>query len=120
MNFEIQKKDNYTIIQILSDKIDYKIAPLLKSEVILLLGEGEKNIILDLSKCTYCDSEGLNAILISKRLCKNSNGTLVVGGVKDKVEQLISLSQLDKVLNIAYNINKAEDMMISLIEENKL
>ncbi len=119
MDFKIEKKEKYTIIQILSDKIDLHIAPLLKSEVVLLLGNGEKNIIIDLSKCTFCDSEGLNAILISNRLCKNSNGFLVVGGVKESVDRLLSLTQLDKVLNIAYNINNAENIMETLINADK-
>jgi len=117
MEFKIEKRENYTLIQVVSDKIDIHLAPLLKSEVVLVSGAGEKNIILDISNSTYCDSEGLNAILIANRLCKNSNGFLVVGGVHEKIDHLITISQLDKVLNIAYNINRAEALMNSLLEK---
>ncbi len=116
MEFKIEKREKFTLIQVLSERIDIHLAPLLKSEVVLISGAGEKNIILDISNCTYCDSEGLNAILTANRLCKNSNGFLVLGGVQEKIEHIITISQLDKVLNIAYNINRAEDILDSLLK----
>jgi anti-anti-sigma factor len=70
-------------------------------------GNGEKNIVLDLSKCRYCDSSGLSAILVANRLCKNANGTFVLTGLNDAVERLITISQLDTVLNIAVSVDEA-------------
>jgi anti-anti-sigma factor len=107
MEFKIEKLENYTLIQVLEEKLDTHIAPTLKSELVLISGNGEKNIILDLSKCRYCDSSGLSAILVANRLCKNANGTFVLTGLNDAVERLITISQLDTVLNIANTINDA-------------
>ena len=42
MDFKIEKKDNYTIIQVLDEKLDTHIAPNLKSELVLISGNGEK------------------------------------------------------------------------------
>ena len=58
MEFKIEKLENFTLIQVLEEKLDTHIAPTLKSELVLISGNGEKNIILDLSKCRYCDSSG--------------------------------------------------------------
>jgi anti-anti-sigma factor len=74
---------------------------------VLVSGNGEKNIVLDLSKCRYCDSSGLSAILVANRLCKNANGTFVLTGLNDAVERLITISQLDTVLNIAGSVEEA-------------
>lgn len=104
MEFKIEKHDNHTLIQVLEEKLDTHIAPTLKSELVLVSGNGEKNIILDLSKCRYCDSSGLSAILVANRLCKNANGTFVLTGLNDAVERLITISQLDTVLNITSTI----------------
>jgi anti-sigma B factor antagonist len=104
MEFKIEKQDNHTLIQVLEEKLDTHIAPTLKSELVLVSGNGEKNIILDLSKCRYCDSSGLSAILVANRLCKNANGTFVLTGLNDAVERLITISQLDTVLNITSSI----------------
>lgn len=116
MDFKITKKDNFSTIQVLVEKLDTHIAPSLKSELVLVSGSGEKNIVLDLSQCNYCDSSGLSAVLVANRLCKNTNGVFVVGGIQPNIERLISISQLDKVLNIAYNIERADEMMKSLIK----
>jgi anti-sigma B factor antagonist len=106
MEFKIEKQENHTLIQVLEEKLDTHIAPTLKSELVLVSGNGEKNIILDLSKCRYCDSSGLSAILVANRLCKNANGTFVLTGLNDAVERLITISQLDTVLNIAKTIDE--------------
>ncbi len=107
MEFKIEKLKNYTLIQVLEEKLDTHIAPTLKSELVLVSGNGEKNIVLDLSKCRYCDSSGLSAILVANRLCKNANGTFVLTGLNDAVERLITISQLDTVLNIAVSVDEA-------------
>ena len=71
MEFKIEKHGNYTLIQVLEEKLDTHIAPTLKSELVLVSGNGEKNIILDLSKCRYCDSSGLIAFvkMLMAHLC---------------------------------------------------
>ncbi len=111
MEFKIDKLGNHTLIKVLEEKLDTHIAPTLKSELVLVSGNGEKNIILDLENCKYCDSSGLSAILVANRLCKNANGTFVLTGLSDAVERLITISQLDTVLNISDNVEKAVEMI---------
>jgi len=102
----------------MEEKLDTNVAPSLKSELVLISGKGEKNIILDLSSCRYCDSSGLSAILVANRLCKNANGTFVLTGLNEAVDRLITISQLDTVLNIAYSAEEAVDI-INESDENK-
>lgn len=111
MDFKIDKKENYTLIKVLDEKLDTHIAPNLKSELVLISGNGEKNIILDLSNCRYCDSSGLSAILVANRLCKNAKGTFVLAGLNEAVERLITISQLDTVLNIVDTVDEAVEMI---------
>jgi len=111
MDFNIESKNNSTLIQVQTEKLDTHVAPALKSELVLVSGKGEKNIILDLDKCEYCDSSGLSAILVANRLCKNAGGTFVLCGLNDAVERLITISQLDTVLNITDTVNDAEKLI---------
>lgn len=112
MDFKIDKQDNYTLIQVAVEKLDTHVAPALKSELVLIAGNGERNIILDLSNCRYCDSSGLSAILVANRLSKNANGSFVLTGLQSAVERLITISQLDTVLNITYTLDQAVDMVM--------
>lgn len=111
MEFKIDKLENHTLIQVLEEKLDTHIAPALKSELVLISGNGEKNIILDLSKCRYCDSSGLSAILVANRLCKNASGAFVLTGLSEAVERLITISQLDTVLNITQSVGEAVKLL---------
>jgi len=111
MEFKIDKFDNHTLIKVLEEKLDTHIAPTLKSELVLISGNGEKNIILDLGNCRYCDSSGLSAILVANRLCKNANGTFVLTGLNDAVERLITISQLDTVLNITRSVDEGANLI---------
>jgi anti-sigma B factor antagonist len=112
MDFSINKQEKYTIIKVLVEKLDTHIAPELKSELVLIAGNGEKNMILDLSNCRYCDSSGLSAILVANRLCKNAEGTFVLSGLQPSVERLITISQLDTVLNITYTADKGIELIL--------
>jgi anti-sigma B factor antagonist len=113
MEFNIEKFENYTMIQVLEEKLDTHIAPALKSELVLISGKGEKNVIMDLSNCKYCDSSGLSAILVANRLCKNANGIFVLTGLNDAVDRLITISQLDTVLNITSTVQDAAKLILA-------
>ena len=111
MDFNIENKKQCTVISIETEKLDTHIAPSLKSELVLISGKGERNIILDLQKCQYCDSSRLSAILVANRLCKNAGGTFVLCGLNEAVERLITISQLDTVLSITADIEEAEKII---------
>ncbi len=115
--FIIEKRGNYTYIKILDEKLDTFLAPALKSELVILASDREKNIVMDLSNVKYCDSSGLSAILVANRLSKNSEGTFVLVGLQSAVRRLINISQLDSVLNIADTIEEAE-RIIAANEQN--
>ena len=111
MNFTIDKQEKYTSIKVHVEKLDTTVAPALKSELVMLNAHGAKNLIIDLEETRYCDSSGLSAILVANRLCKNVNGTFVLTGLQESVNKLISISQLDTILNITPTAKEAIDFV---------
>ena len=111
MDFEITKQAGYTTVKVLSDKLDTNNAPDLKSELVVTTGNGEKNIILDVSNCRYCDSSGLSAILVANRLCEDADGAFILTGLQPDVEQIIRISMLHTVLSITKKTDEAEKLM---------
>jgi anti-anti-sigma factor len=111
MNFSQEKTEHYTILRVLAEKLDNSIAPDLKSELLLINKEGVVNIILDLSSTRYCDSSGLSSVLVGNRLCKNDNGTLILTGLQPAIRKLITISQLDPVLQIVPTVSEAIDYL---------
>jgi len=111
MSFKIQKKDKFTLIKTSVEKLDTLVAPSLKTELVLLNTDGVQNIIIDLAATRYCDSSGLSAILVANRLCKNAGGTLIITGLQEPVKNLISISQLDSILNITDTLEESIEML---------
>ncbi len=111
MDFEIIKIEDYTLIKVLSDRLDTNVAPDLKSELVVLNTNGEKNIILDVTQCTYCDSSGLSAILVANRLCEDAIGTFILTGLQADVEQIIRISMLHTVLIITKTVEEAVELL---------
>ena len=111
MAFEIQKNGNHTLVKVSSEKLDTNNAPDLKSKLVVINNDGEKNIILDLSDVTYCDSSGLRAVLVANRLCEDSIGTFVLCGLQPDVENLVNISMLHTVLLITKTVDEAKDLL---------
>ena len=111
MNFIIRKEENYSCIKVLRDHLDSFVSPDLKAELVMLSNSQERNIILDLSDCNYCDSSGLSAILVGNRLCEDTEGTFIICNLSQNVEKMIKLAMLDSILVIASNLEEAEKIL---------
>jgi anti-anti-sigma factor len=111
MKFAQEKTEHYAILKVLSEKLDNSVSSDLKSEFLILNKDGVSNIILDLSETRYCDSSGLSSVLVANRLCKNDSGTLVLVGLQPMVRKLITISQLESVLQIVPTVSEAIDYL---------
>jgi anti-sigma B factor antagonist len=112
VNLSIQKNESYTHIKVLNKKLDSLMAPELKSALVLIIENGEKNILLDLSSCTFCDSSGLSALIFGNRLCRKIHGTFVSCGITDRVREMMDLISLDSLLLTADCKEEAEELFI--------
>ncbi len=111
MSNEIVKKEEFTLVNLDTDRLDTNNAPDLKTEFVKLTNNGESNIVLDMSNCSYCDSSGLRAILVGNRLCEDNIGTFILCGLQPDVEYLIRISMLHTVLLITKTVEEAEDLL---------
>lgn len=111
MNLIIDKQEKYVLVSIKESKLTSVVAPELKAEIVVLMHDGFKNMIFDLSEVQYCDSSGLSAILVAYRSCRDNNGFFVLSGVQDHVRKLISISQLDGMLVQVPTILEAIDLV---------
>ncbi len=120
MNVTLERKDKYAVIKVHEAKLTSGVAPELKAEIVMLHHEDFRNLIVDLSEVQYCDSSGLSALLVGYRLCRDANGTYVLTAVQDHVRKLISISQLDTMLNVIPTVNEAVDLIFMNEVEKQL
>ena len=100
MKYSTKKHEKYVILSLQEEKMTSSMAPDLKSQFVMLNTEGTNNIILDLSEVKYADSSGLSALLRANSMCEQAGGIFVVCGLTEHVEKLITITHLDRVLNI--------------------
>ncbi|REJ84894.1 MAG: anti-sigma factor antagonist [Bacteroidetes bacterium] len=120
MNSTIDRQEKYASIKIHEEKLTSGVAPELKAEIVMLHHENYKNLIIDLTEVQYCDSSGLSAILVGYRTCRDNNGSFVLCGVQDHVRKLISISQLDNMLQQVPTFNEAVDLIFMEEVEKQL
>ena len=109
MKYSIEKEEKYCLFVLNESKLDTTVAPSVKSEFLTLNAEGTKNLILDLSQVKYTDSSGLSAILVGNRIFSENGGVFILANLNDHVMKLITISQLDKVLNILPTVEESID-----------
>ncbi len=112
-NFTTENKDGFSIVYMKSQQLDNQATAELRSNLVILAGSGVKNIIIDLEPCHYCDTSGLGAIMIAHRLCKE--GALVLSGVSEEVEKMLSIQRFEPELVIEPSLASAEAHMKEIV-----
>jgi len=104
---KIEKQGDIAIMTLTLDNILWDDNQQLKKEFTSLLDGGSKNIILDLSKTTYISSVVLASFVYMLKSAKESGGNLVICNINKRVEEVLSITNLDKVFDIARDKEEA-------------
>lgn len=112
INFELKRTEDIAIFRLNEKRFDASIAGLVKGEFTILLHTDDVNkLIIDLEEVEYCDSSGLSAILLAYRILQAEEGQIRIASPTKNVRSLIEISQLDRILPICENVDKAlEDL----------
>lgn len=115
INFELKRTEDIAIFRLNEKRFDASIAGLVKGEFTILLHTDDINkLIIDLEEVEYCDSSGLSAILLAYRILQAEEGQIRIASPTKNVRSLIEISQLDRILPICENVEKAlEDLKSS-------
>jgi len=95
MKFSVEQDDELVTFTLKEPRLDSATAPEVKSELLILLQEGIKAIIIDLSNVEFCDSQGLSALLLANRQMKETEGFVLLVGVNVNVRNLLRISQIE-------------------------
>jgi len=100
MNFVIENRKDLTIFRIQEKRLDASLAPELQSQILMLVAEGKKYLIIDLSQVDTIDSSGIGALLIAHRHTAEHEGFAAFIGIHGNVKDLLQMMQLHKQLYI--------------------
>ena len=98
MSFETKKKNGVVILTVNQGRLDSDLSAELKTEILILVEQEIKNVLIDLSNVAYVDSSGLGALLFGLRQLRELRGTLKIVGANSRITSLIRIAKLEQVL----------------------
>lgn len=72
----------------------------LRTTIRRLLGEGKKNILLNLGQVGYVDSSGIGELVSSFTAVNKENGTLKLLNLTQKIQDLLAITKLLTVFDV--------------------
>ena len=111
MKYEIDKQEKFAIMRLEEENLNSLVAPILKSELVILSNEGVRNLILDLKDVKFVDSSGLSAILTGNRLWSEGKSFIITGIDHPSVKKLLEISRLDSILTLIPTVEESIDFI---------
>ncbi len=97
MEITKRKEDNFSVLSV-SGRLDAVTSPELEKELLSIIAEGEKSLVLDLAKLDYISSAGLRAVLAGAKKIKQQQGTLRLACLKGVVKEVFEVSGFDSII----------------------
>lgn len=111
--FTISKEDELLVIALSGSLNAKQQAEELLDEIDFYYNEGINTIILDLQQMEYMNSSGLGIFISILTQTRNRNGEVFVVNIPKKINQLLVITKLSNVFNIALNIDDAKNRLKS-------
>lgn len=105
--YAIEKEQGYAVLCLILEFVLAEENEEIKVAFSSLLNEGYANIILDLGKTTYISSLVIASFVFMHKTLKDAGGHLIFCQLNNKVKELLSITNLDRVFEIASDRNEA-------------
>lgn len=133
MNYKIDKTEQYALISLDETTFGAEIAPPFEKLVVQLYREGYTNMVIDFTKVTDVDNDGLSLIRKATRVCRAEQGLFVICTKEDdvideidsaKIPELVILPTIDEGIDAVFmndlenDFREEKDDEFDLGEEN--
>lgn len=103
MNLEILSENGVVIVVPLVRRLDASVALTFKEQVQEVIGQNNKNILLDFSHVDFIDSSCLGA-LVSILKSLNGKGDMVLCSLNSNIYNLFKLTRMDRIFLSGINV----------------
>jgi anti-anti-sigma regulatory factor len=98
MNYKIEKNEQYALISLDEITFGAEIAPPFEKLVVQLYREGYTNMVVDFTKITDIDNDGLSLIRKATRVCRAEQGLFVICTKEDDVIDEIDAAKIPEIV----------------------
>ncbi len=98
--------DSQTVLH-LDGRLDIETAAKLKAMSRKLIDDGTRDLIIDMQGVSFVDSSGLSAVVSALKYIREHEGKLKLASVGDQPRTALSLTLLDRILDIYPSVDEA-------------
>jgi anti-anti-sigma factor len=100
MQLAVETSGDVQILRVQEAKLTYPTLSAFLAEVRKLVEGGARKLLLDLKAVSYADSASIGCLMDIRRLLQEQEGSLKISGLQPRVETLISMTGVNKIIDI--------------------
>jgi anti-anti-sigma factor len=104
---EVAVSDHCVVARVRGE-MDYTTRPALQERFVELITRGYRFIVLDMSGVTFCDSAGLNVLVVARLRADERGAELVLACVPPNLVRVLWMTGVDQVLRVFATVAEAE------------
>jgi anti-anti-sigma factor len=98
MQLVFDERGDVTIVRVQEAKLTYPVLSAFFSEVRKRVEAGARRVVIDLGVVSYLDSASIGCLMDIHRLLQERGGTLRLAGLQPRVETMISMTGVHKIV----------------------
>ena len=98
MQLAFDEKGDVTVVRVQEPKLTYPVLSAFFSEVRQKVEAGARKLVIDLGAVSYLDSASIGCLMDVHRLLQEKGGTLRLAGLQPRVETMISMTGVHKIV----------------------
>jgi anti-anti-sigma factor len=100
MQLQVEERGDVRIVRVQVAKLTYPTLSPFFAEVRQLVEGGARKLVIDLQSVTYVDSASIGCLMDIYRLMQERSGAVKLSGVQPRVETMISMTGVHKLIDI--------------------
>jgi len=107
MKLNTHERYNSVVIEVKGDIVGGPAAEEFQNALKKIIDEGKTNVIVDLSGVKYMNSTGIGILIRGYTTVKTAGGLLKLAALTEKIQGVLSITQLNKVFEIYQTVDEA-------------
>ena len=101
MQLQVEERGDIRIVRVQVPKLTYPtLSPFFTEVRRLVVEDGARKLVIDLQAVTYVDSASIGCLMDIYRLMHEREGAVKLSGVQPRVETMISMTGVHKLIDI--------------------
>ncbi len=107
MDVTVEPRSDGVAVVRLVGRLDLASSEAVKQQLVQAVGEGHRQLVVDLDGVDFLDSSGLGALIGGLKVARVARGNLRIARPNDQVRLVLELTTLDRVLHPYATVEEA-------------